>query len=236
MRPDIRRQYSEETAEETAQAMSRRERVLKFPDLAELLCRPPLNLTNPLFWSGYIPPRYHQGAPNDSPVRKQLVAICNMVAEREAQLAAGEPPVAPEPITDDQLTKLHACLGDYGISDRNEKLLFLSAEVGRTIASSKEIHKAEAILLIDKIETLIRLEDEHNLGNPANPEDTNHPAHEPHWTDLPHERIADHALTVESEPDREGSAPDPVPDDGPVYPNEEPVSGYGAGGNDQPLY
>lgn len=63
-----------------------------------------------------------------------------------------EPSVDPDPITPKQLTALNAALSkDLGLTDRDDKLAYLSGELGRDIASSKEITKDEASTLLDKI-------------------------------------------------------------------------------------
>ncbi len=66
-----------------------------------------------------------------------------------------EPPAPPtetgEAITDAQLRKLHASLGDAGIKERDEALAFLSGAVGRDLTSSKELTKAEASDVIDSL-------------------------------------------------------------------------------------
>lgn len=55
-----------------------------------------------------------------------------------------------EPITPKQLTALNAMLtSDYDLTDRGDKLAFLSAELGREIGSSKDVTKAEAMRLLD---------------------------------------------------------------------------------------
>jgi hypothetical protein len=57
-----------------------------------------------------------------------------------------------EPITPKQLTALNAMLtSDYDLTDRADKLAFLSAELGREIGSSKEVTKAEAKRLLDSL-------------------------------------------------------------------------------------
>ncbi len=163
------REVEPDGASPREKAWQRAERVLAHPDIAAQLTRPPLSLPDPRMWSGYIPPSEWRGQLNDSPVRRQLIAICKQVAEREEQankqgLGQDEgDPVAPELITGAQLTKLHACLSDYGITDRDEKLFYLSAETDRQVESSKDLTKAEASLIIDRLEQLIRFEDEHNL-------------------------------------------------------------------------
>ena len=80
--------------------------------------------------------------------------------------AIGSPPPAEAPqepvrataertdqgITRPQLTALNAALtSDLGLTERDDKLAFLSEELGRPIGSSQELTKAEASQLIDKI-------------------------------------------------------------------------------------
>lgn len=72
-------------------AAARRARVLAQPDLARLLCEPPLSMPTPEMWTGYIPPaevpqlgEFRPYKPNTSPIRRQLIEVCNLVAEREA--------------------------------------------------------------------------------------------------------------------------------------------------------
>jgi hypothetical protein len=57
---------------------------------------------------------------------------------------------ADEPITPKQLTALNAALSqDLGFTDRDDKLAYLSGELGREIASSKDVTKSEAGRLLD---------------------------------------------------------------------------------------
>jgi hypothetical protein len=57
---------------------------------------------------------------------------------------------ADEPITPKQLTALNAALtSDLGFTDRDDKLAYLSGELGREIASSKDVTKQEAMRLLD---------------------------------------------------------------------------------------
>jgi hypothetical protein len=77
-------------------------------------------------------------------------------------------PPAAEGITAPQLKKLHAALGNVGLSDRDAALEFLSDQTGRTITTSKELTKAEASRVIDGLE---------NPNEPALPmEDPDPPA------------------------------------------------------------
>jgi hypothetical protein len=66
----------------------------------------------------------------------------------EAERVAVE--MTPDPITPKQLTALNAALSqDLGFTERDDKLAWLSAELGREIGSSKEVSKAEAGRLLD---------------------------------------------------------------------------------------
>jgi hypothetical protein len=61
-------------------------------------------------------------------------------------------PDAPKPISQGKLTALNAALtGDLGLTDRNEKLAWLTAHLGRDIGSSAEVTDAEASDLLDWI-------------------------------------------------------------------------------------
>jgi hypothetical protein len=76
----------------------------------------------------------------------------------DEQPAADEPePVNSAPpalITDAQIRKLHVALGKNELSDRESGLAWISDHIGREIASSKELAKAEAIGVIDRLEQL----------------------------------------------------------------------------------
>jgi hypothetical protein len=75
----------------------------------------------------------------------------------EPPAAAPEPPQdapepTPDPITPKQLTALNAALSqDLGLTDREDKLAYLSGELGREITSSKDVTKQEAMRLLDKL-------------------------------------------------------------------------------------
>jgi hypothetical protein len=63
-----------------------------------------------------------------------------------------ELPDAPKPISQGKLTALNAALtGDLGLTDRAEKLAWLTAHLGRDIGSSAEVTDAEASGLLDQI-------------------------------------------------------------------------------------
>ena len=55
--------------------------------------------------------------------------------------------------TDAQITKLVICFKELGISDREDRVQFLRDAIGRHIDSSKEMTKAEASAVIDKLES-----------------------------------------------------------------------------------
>jgi hypothetical protein len=101
---------------------------------------------------------------DDAPTQK--VTRAPRTVQRQAKPVAPEPefdepaqePVkaeaerADEPITPKQLTALNAALSqDLGFTEREDKLAWLSANLGREIASSKEVSKAEAGRLLDQI-------------------------------------------------------------------------------------
>jgi hypothetical protein len=57
-----------------------------------------------------------------------------------------------EPITNPQITKLHASFGDLGILDRDQKLAYASKVLDHPIDSSRDLTKAEAMRVIDALE------------------------------------------------------------------------------------
>ncbi len=57
-------------------------------------------------------------------------------------------------LTKAQSAKLHAVFGDLAITDRDYKLRVVAAIIGRPVASSSEVTKAEAMLLIDTLESI----------------------------------------------------------------------------------
>jgi hypothetical protein len=71
----------------------------------------------------------------------------------EAETVAETPAEPAQLMTKAQSSKLHALLGQAGLGDRDEGLAYLSSQVGRDITSSKELTKAEATRLIDRLET-----------------------------------------------------------------------------------
>lgn len=74
--------------------VARRERVLRYPDLAKRLTEPPLNIPTPEMWTGYVPPaRGPWGGSdgfgdvkvvaNNSPARAVLVEISAEALRRD---------------------------------------------------------------------------------------------------------------------------------------------------------
>ena len=55
--------------------------------------------------------------------------------------------------TDAQITKLVICFKELGITDREDRVQFLRDAIGRHIDSSKEMTRAEASAVIDKLES-----------------------------------------------------------------------------------
>jgi hypothetical protein len=70
--------------------------------------------------------------------------------EPEPEIIDTEPEV--EGITSAQLTKLNIVLQEQGLTERDDKLAYLSNYLARPIASSKDLTKAEAHRLIDEHE------------------------------------------------------------------------------------
>ncbi|OXM69663.1 hypothetical protein [Amycolatopsis vastitatis] len=64
-----------------------------------------------------------------------------------------------EPVTRDQLDKLHAQLGDLEVTDRGAKLSTVSLLVQRTLTSSNDLTKLEASQAIDILSRVIDSED-----------------------------------------------------------------------------
>ncbi len=72
---------------------------------------------------------------------------------------SAEPDLEPDDagaITPAQLTKLHACLGSLGITDREEGLAVLSDVAGRDLDTSKALTRDEATAVIDHLERRAR--------------------------------------------------------------------------------
>jgi len=69
----------------------------------------------------------------------------------DAEIVEDEPAPVGDPITEGQLKALHAALNAMGIKDRDTGLTMLGRMVGRQIASTKELTKAEAHKLIDSL-------------------------------------------------------------------------------------
>lgn len=74
-----------------------------------------------------------------------------MASESAAPPATRTVSRAPESITDAQSKKLHALVNEFGW-DRDVKLAFASQMVGRTLGSTSELTKSEAVSVIDALE------------------------------------------------------------------------------------
>jgi hypothetical protein len=87
------------------------------------------------------------GFDDDEPV---AVAV-----EEPAEPESG--PESPYPITQAQATKLHATFNDFGIKsgDREQRLRVSAAIVGRGVATSNDLTKAEASSLIDTLDGIL---------------------------------------------------------------------------------
>lgn len=83
-----------------------------------------------------------------------LPAAVHEAPEPEPEPEQAEPETAEfESITTAQLTKLNIILQENGLSDREDKINYLSSYLERPIASSKDLTKAEARRIIDEHET-----------------------------------------------------------------------------------
>lgn len=100
--------------------------------------------------------------------RYALLSALGLAAEDDDGRAASTPPpkrapvkkaaprkaaggAKPDQISDDQLTMLGTQFSQLGITERNERLEYAADKVGRRLASSKELTKAEASKLIDEL-------------------------------------------------------------------------------------
>lgn len=73
----------------------------------------------------------------------------------EPEIIDAEPLPEVEVITGPQLTKLNIILQEQGLTERDDKLAYLSSYLERPIASSKDLTKAEAHRLIDEHEPAV---------------------------------------------------------------------------------
>jgi hypothetical protein len=98
-------------------------------------------------------------------VQRAQPATAQPEPDLEPEPAKPEPPaVEPKPaatdgepmITRAQSSKLHAVFGDFGISERAHRLRVVSKIIGRDVASSSDVTKAEATTLIDTLESIQR--------------------------------------------------------------------------------
>jgi hypothetical protein len=75
-----------------------------------------------------------------------------MSRRKPVEQAIEEANPVDEPITNPQITKLHASFGDLGILDRDQKLAYASKVLDHPIDSSRDLTKAEAMRVIDALE------------------------------------------------------------------------------------
>jgi hypothetical protein len=79
-------------------------------------------------------------------------ATRRMSRRKPVEQAIEEANPVDEPITDPQITKLHASFGDLGILDRDQKLAYASKVLDHPIDSSRDLTKAEAMRVIDALD------------------------------------------------------------------------------------
>jgi hypothetical protein len=72
----------------------------------------------------------------------------------DEQPADAEPPAAPddEPITQPQMRKMQALFTEHGMSDRDVRLSYVADLIGRDVATSSDMTKAEASRVIDALD------------------------------------------------------------------------------------
>ncbi len=94
----------------------------------------------------------------DRPQRKnaaQPLSATGLDPRTRAQVADEVLPDAgfssAEPVTKAQLTALHAAFGELKMTDRDDRLAYASGLIGRDIATSNELTRAEASALIDEL-------------------------------------------------------------------------------------
>jgi hypothetical protein len=86
-------------------------------------------------------------------------------AAAKAKTTAGDGKSA----TGDQLGKLAILFGEAGVNDRDNRLMVIGEAIGRPIATTRELTRAEASVLIDRLEHPLPPEPE-DEGNPSNAE------------------------------------------------------------------
>jgi hypothetical protein len=64
---------------------SERARVLRHPEIAARLCKPPLHYSRPEVWTGYVPPETWRDQHNDSPQRTALLDIITAAVKAEQE-------------------------------------------------------------------------------------------------------------------------------------------------------
>lgn len=85
-----------------------------------------------------------------------------------AAIEAPEPepePADPDAVTDAQIKKMIVSFKASGISDRKDRIDYMSAVIGREVDSSKDLTKGEASMVIDALEVL-----EHDVIDAASDE------------------------------------------------------------------
>lgn len=100
-------------------------------------------------WRGY-----HLGAYSPDEV-EQIKEWVTSARTRVAQAKAGEETQDPDRATEGQHKQMHVLWKKAELTDRNSRLAFTSEAVGRPVASSKELTKAEAATVIGKLTAYI---------------------------------------------------------------------------------
>jgi hypothetical protein len=95
------------------------------------------------------------GTPETQPATRKMSRrkpVQNLDSDDAIRIEEAAREAEPEPITDPQITKLHASFGDLGILDRDQKLAYASKVLDHPIDSSRDLTKTEAMRVIDALE------------------------------------------------------------------------------------
>ena len=104
----------------------------------------------------YTPQATAPPLPGEDGYDTEPLTVAQMTEYEQLKQEPGNSDSKPGPsagITKAQLTKLHALFGQLDWTDREDRLRAASVIVGRKLGSSKDLTKAEAIALINTLET-----------------------------------------------------------------------------------
>ncbi len=88
--------------------------------------------------------------------KEDLLGAAHEISQvRDEPAAPAESVPSPKLVSQPQLAKIHAGMGDLGITDRDIGLNYISRVTDRQVESSKELSMSEARVLIDAIEAAL---------------------------------------------------------------------------------